>query len=225
MNLSATDRSSYELFKAAILQEHRLTPTTYRANFKNAIRTANESCRQFATRLRTLLQFYLESRNVNNSYESLLQLILADRLRDALSIDAKCFISDREDKNGYTIDKIADLIDTYEIERGQITFQNRQQFYDRKQSENHFEDKEHDALGENKKRQKPTCSFCFRAGHRMEQCYHKNGKVNGKPKGIKQIRVKRCFTCGSPFHLSYHHCNNEKDNSAQTYQTRSVNIY
>ena len=40
---------------------------------------------QYSGRIRILINQYLESRAVNNSYETLVELILADRLKSTLS--------------------------------------------------------------------------------------------------------------------------------------------
>src|SRR6218665_2540173 len=60
--LPAIQMNTYVNLKAALLREFRLTPQQYRAQFVKAEKVASESWMQFATRLRTYLRFYLESR-------------------------------------------------------------------------------------------------------------------------------------------------------------------
>src|SRR6218665_1282714 len=60
--LPAIQMNTYVNLKAAVLREFRLTPQQYRARFVKAEKVASESWMQFATRLRTYLRFYLESR-------------------------------------------------------------------------------------------------------------------------------------------------------------------
>ena len=93
--MTADELQNYKAWKDVILREHRLTATAYRNQFLNATRQTGESCKQFATRINTAWQYYLEARKVT-TYEQLNKLILADRLRDSLHPNTQHYIQDRE---------------------------------------------------------------------------------------------------------------------------------
>ncbi|MCI0562862.1 MAG: hypothetical protein MN733_30640, partial [Nitrososphaera sp.] len=118
LRLPEEHMTSYTQWKAALLKEHRLTPSTYRSNYMNAIRTRDESAVQFATRLTCLLQYYLDSRNVNGSYDRLVKLLLRDRMKDTLSNYERFHVTDKENGKWMDIHEIADIVDIYESERG-----------------------------------------------------------------------------------------------------------
>ena len=105
-------------WKCALLKEHRLSPRIYRITFQNAVRESNETCVQFNTRLTCLLKYYVDSRNVNESYEKLFALILSDRIKDTLGNNTRYHIADRERKGWMSSPIIAEKVDIYESERG-----------------------------------------------------------------------------------------------------------
>ena len=113
----AHEVTSYEQVKEAILKEHRFSPTLYRKSFLNAIKTNTESYVNFATRLNSLLNMYLDSRNVGGSYDKLVKLLVSDRLKDSLDVPTRLFVTDREQNEWYDPQTIADLVDKYVSER------------------------------------------------------------------------------------------------------------
>ena len=82
------------------------------------IKSLIENNVNFAARLKTLLTIYLENRNINHSYERLVQLLLSDRFRQTLSYDERCYISDKEGGEDWmNIGRMSRLIDVFQAER------------------------------------------------------------------------------------------------------------
>jgi len=74
----------YKAIKEFLLREMRLSPSIYWEKFNSLTRETSETFQQFATRLMSLFDLYLESRKVGNSYEKLFDLIIYDRIKSAL---------------------------------------------------------------------------------------------------------------------------------------------
>jgi len=236
MNLPPGDRDSYEHWKQAILREHRLTPKLYRQSFDNAIRTSNESCIQFATRLCTLQDFYFQSRNLDNSYNALVQLLLSDRLKDTLTPEARCFISDREGNDWFDVHRVAELIDMYESERGQSK-RRYQQNYDRigPTLYNSLRDANttvNSGIGEpiiaqrsfnSDWKRRIRCTVCNRTGHLSKDHWFSNNQRNKPKENLAKGNQNRCFHCLSPNHLA-RHCP-ERMHQSKTYHTQRINSF
>ena len=118
-NLSIVEKATYETFKEAILREFRVDSKVSLKIFKTAYRKQDESCCQFATRLHTLLNMYLENKKIGTSFERIVAMLLSDRLRESLPYEQRCYISDKEvDKDDWcSMEVMARWVDAYEAER------------------------------------------------------------------------------------------------------------
>ena len=118
LNMSQDVLTSYPKWKEALLNQYQLSSTAYRQNYLAATRQSGESWCQFATRLGCLFKYYLSSRDVGNSYQKLVALLLSDKLKDLLPNYVKFHVLDREDNAGWMeVDKMAQIIDRYEADR------------------------------------------------------------------------------------------------------------
>ena len=68
---------TYDSLKQALLREFRLTPKQYRTQFIEAKKKDAESYVQYNTRITTIFQYYMESRNVKDM-KTLVELIISD---------------------------------------------------------------------------------------------------------------------------------------------------
>ena len=71
----------YKAIREFLLCEMRLSPSIHWEKFNSLTRETSETFQQFATRLMSLFDLYLESRKVGSSYEKLFDLIIYDRIR------------------------------------------------------------------------------------------------------------------------------------------------
>jgi len=83
----------------------------------NIHKSAKESATQFLARLRTLFMCYIETREVEHSYEAITEMVISDRFRDSLSREERLFIADKEVGKYLTGSEIAVLMDIYNAER------------------------------------------------------------------------------------------------------------
>jgi len=75
---------NYQYLRDAILKEFKLSPNMYLNKFNTMQKDCDETFNMFASRLQGLLQFYLESRNVN-TFVRLSELLICDRIKTTLS--------------------------------------------------------------------------------------------------------------------------------------------
>ena len=75
---------SFDAVKRYLLQEMRLSPCLYTDRFNAASRESAETYNQFATRVMSLLEYYLESRRVHNDYDKLVELLVYDKIKSTL---------------------------------------------------------------------------------------------------------------------------------------------
>ena len=81
--------------------------------FRNATKEKNESHVQFATRLQVLWKYYMNSREINEDYDSLCELMVVDKFKDVLLPKAREFIRVKEGEEWNPVQKIARMIDIY----------------------------------------------------------------------------------------------------------------
>ena len=108
--------TNYKAVKEMLLREFKLSPAVYLEKFNNESRKPEETYVLYSARLKSLLEYYLDSRKVDKNYNKLLELLVCDRvktslpdgcLRHILSIE-----SNRPD-GWLNIHDLADAIDLY----------------------------------------------------------------------------------------------------------------
>jgi hypothetical protein len=200
--------NTYEKWKQALLREHRLTPRLYRQNFNSIVREPNETCLQFNTRLTCLLRYYLDSREINGSFDKLVNLILSDRLKDSLFSRTRYHISDREGTGWLESSKIAEMVDLYEGERGREDrprgdFKSHGKYSpegSRNNSNNNYENKTTGSGNFDKAVSNKSDKFGSNQNVSTSQSFTKSKYVPQGGKWKAQIRCRRCSKLG---HFSY----------------------
>ncbi|GFV42630.1 uncharacterized protein TNCV_843001 [Trichonephila clavipes] len=87
--------NDYEKLKSIVLREFQVTPRECLNSFKNAVKSSGETYIQFAARLTANIQYYCSLRKVN-SFESLCDLLISDKLFETLSMETTTHIGIRE---------------------------------------------------------------------------------------------------------------------------------
>ncbi|GFW91655.1 transposon Tf2-6 polyprotein [Trichonephila clavipes] len=87
--------NDYEKLKSIVLREFQLTPRECLNSFKNAVKSSGETYIQFAARLTANFQYYCSLRKVN-SFESLCDLIISDKLFETLNKETATHIGIRK---------------------------------------------------------------------------------------------------------------------------------
>ncbi|GFT73342.1 transposon Tf2-6 polyprotein [Trichonephila clavipes] len=104
--------NDYEKLKSIVLREFQLTPREYLNSFKNAVKSSGETYIQFAARLTANFQYYCSLRKVN-SFESLCDLIISDKLFETLNKETATHIGIREAEDWFRSIDLAKECDIY----------------------------------------------------------------------------------------------------------------
>ncbi|GFU26803.1 transposon Tf2-6 polyprotein [Trichonephila clavipes] len=207
--------NDYEKLKSIVLREFQLTPRECLISFKNAVKSSGETYIQFAARLTANFQYYGSLRKVN-SFESLCDLIISDKLFETLNKETATHIGIREAENWFRPIDLAKECDIYISSRSgshkeipitygytQDPFKNRSQNFKPKIKENYPQYLER----ENK------CFICGDSSHCARDC-----EKRFKPKESNDHIHNR-------INVNTLKVESEKQNSDEFEQFQYVNIF
>ncbi|GFT38888.1 transposon Tf2-6 polyprotein [Trichonephila clavipes] len=165
--------NDYEKLKSIVLREFQLTPRECLNSFKNAVKSSGETYIQFAARLTANFQYYCSLRKVN-SFESLCDLIISDKLFETLNKETATHIGIREAEDWFRPIDLAKECDIYISSRSgshketpitygytQDPFKNRSQNFKTKIKENYSQYLE---------RENKNCFICGDSSHCARDC-------------------------------------------------------
>ncbi|GFV04520.1 transposon Tf2-6 polyprotein [Trichonephila clavipes] len=165
--------NDYEKLKSIVLREFQLTPRECLNSFKNAVKSSGETYIQFAARLTANFQYYCSLRKVN-SFESLYDLIISDKLFETLNKETATHIGIREAEDWFRPIDLAKECDIYISSRSgshketpitygytQDPFKNRSQNFKPKIKENY---------PQNLERENKNCFICGDSSHCARDC-------------------------------------------------------
>src|SRR5437867_1349591 len=115
-NIPAEQKNTYEKIKQVILREFQITPGICRRGFVECLKFKTESMIQYASRLRSLFQCYLDARKVT-TFGELFDLSISDHIKDGLTQGEKYFIGEKEADGTLKSIEIAHLLDVYQAIR------------------------------------------------------------------------------------------------------------
>ena len=111
--LAITERDNYQRVREHLLKEYKLTAREYRSRFLGAKKTAEETYTMFTARLKNLLNYYVQSRNIDKDFDLLFDLLVADRLKEELPPGPLQFVLAKEATDCLQSSVIADLADIH----------------------------------------------------------------------------------------------------------------
>ncbi|GFV78351.1 transposon Tf2-6 polyprotein [Trichonephila clavipes] len=165
--------NDYEKLKSIVLREFQLTPRECLNSFKNAVKSSGETYIQFAARLTANFQYYCSLRKVN-SFESLCDLIISDKLFETLNKETATHIGIREAEDWFRPIDLAKECDIYISSKSgshkeipitygytQDPFKNRSQNFKPKIKENYPQYLE---------RENKNCFLCGDSSHYARDC-------------------------------------------------------
>ncbi|GFT94408.1 transposon Tf2-6 polyprotein, partial [Trichonephila clavipes] len=208
--------NDYEKLKSIVLREFQLTPRECLNSFKNAVKSSGETYIQFAARLTANFQYYCSLRKVN-SFESLCDLIISDKLFETLNKEDATHIGIREAEDWFRPIDLAKECDIYISSRSgshkenpiiygytQDPFKNRSQNFKPEIKENYPQYLE---------RENKNCYICGDSSHCARDCEkrfkpkesnsHIHNKIN-----VNTLKIE-----------------SEKQNSDEFVQFQYVNIF
>ncbi|GFS73013.1 transposon Tf2-6 polyprotein [Trichonephila clavipes] len=104
--------NDYEKLKTIVLREFQVTPRECLNSFKNAVKSSGVTYIQFAARLMANFQYYCSLRKVN-SFESLCDLLISDKLFETLNEETATHIGIREAEDWFRPIDLAKECDIY----------------------------------------------------------------------------------------------------------------
>ena len=192
---------NYAQIRDIILKENKLTPAAYLEHFNSIVCGENETCVMFAARLKAMFDQYLESRHVNNDYDSLVSLAISDRIKSSLPQGTLRYILGVEaskDEGWLRADALANAVDLYSANHfpndkprasaiGAYSTRGSQ-FQAQSHSGYHTPPSQRSAT-----RQQPAAAAARQSHYRMQQ------PASSGPVSTKE--QPRCYQCNSPSHL------------------------
>jgi hypothetical protein len=103
----------YDAVKRYLLNEFKLTPRELRSKFISTGKLSDETFTLFRARLRSLLLYYVRSREAEGDFDKLFDLMIADKLKDMLPTEALRYVLSLEGQGTFESSKVADLADIY----------------------------------------------------------------------------------------------------------------
>ncbi|GFU91887.1 retrovirus-related Pol polyprotein from transposon opus [Trichonephila clavipes] len=171
--LKEEELNDYEKLKSIVLREFQLTPRECLNSFKNAVKSSGETYIQFAARLTANFQYYCSLRKVN-SFESLCDLIISDKLFETLNKETATHIGIREAEDWFRPIDLAKECDIYISSKNgsrketlitcgytEDPFKNRSQNFKPEIRENY---------PQNLERQNKNCYICGDSSHCARDC-------------------------------------------------------
>src|SRR6218665_1280166 len=200
----------------------------------DAKKTAEETYTMFTARLKNLLNYYVKSRQVNDDYGRLFDLLISDKLKEVLPPGPLQFVLSKEGAECFRFSMIADLADIHANNKIGVHSYSKQSYgntlSDMKNSSGNgfrFPDKRYQGAskyGQNRQSQSEGDSPLRKSNVNQDQkqvgwrtTKHTRKTESGTPRGFGNVYiramddVKRCHHCGSDRHL-IRDCEQEKIN-------------
>jgi len=111
--MTVAELDSYATVKKRVLAELKLTPREYLLQFKQARKQSDETFTLFKARLSNLLNYYVSSRNADKDIVKLFDLIVSDRLKEALPSSALNYVLSLEGDSTFESSKVAATADIF----------------------------------------------------------------------------------------------------------------
>ncbi|GFV40634.1 retrovirus-related Pol polyprotein from transposon opus [Trichonephila clavipes] len=181
VNLGEEELKYYESLKQVVLKEYEPSPKICLENFRKAKRNSDETFSQFASRLTWMWLYYCKLREAND-FESVNQLIVADKMFEMLDYETATHIGVLQGEEWYKPRDLGKQCDTFYASKGKSYDEpERAKWNDsEKRSFNGSGDKQ--PFGEKK-----SDNFSSRKNFDKGQ--------------VTEIKKITCFTCGSDKHF------------------------
>ena len=95
-SLSLEQCSNYDVVKKAVLKAYELVPEAYRQKFRSAKKESNQTHVEFARVQEQMLDRWLSSKNVNDNFKQLRQLVLVEQFKNCIHADIKTHLDERD---------------------------------------------------------------------------------------------------------------------------------
>ena len=98
-SLSIEQCQNYDAVKKAVLKAYELVPEAYRQKFRSAKKETNQTHIEFARVQEQMLDRWLSSKNVNEDFKQLRQLVLIEQFKECIHANIKTHLDERDINN------------------------------------------------------------------------------------------------------------------------------
>ena len=175
--------NDYKLLKEALLHEFRISPVLLRERFLSLEKRYDDTYSRLASEQHVALKYYIKSRGIDNDFDRLVSLFVADRLKELMSQSCVDFVLTQERTSWLDHEELSRVADNFMASRDNdcnpIKYSNQRVSI----PATNANDKERDTrLG--------LCFKCHGKGHSMKFC----PSQKPSPAPIKTSRVGCCST-------------------------------
>ncbi|GFY31841.1 CCHC-type domain-containing protein [Trichonephila clavipes] len=181
VNLGEEELKDYESLKQVVLKEYEPSPKICLENFRKAKRSSDETFSQFASRLTSMWLYYCKLREAND-FESVNQLIVADKMFEMLDSETATHIGVLQGEEWYKPRDLGKQCDTFYASKGKS--------YDEPERAKWNDSEKRSFNGSRGKQpfgEKKSDNFSSRENFDQGQ--------------VTEIKKFACFTCGSDKHF------------------------
>ena len=111
--LSVVELDDYKRIKAFLLEEYHITPRELRSRFMTASKRSDETYTLFGSRLHTVLLQYLRSRKADVDINVLIDLLVADRMKECMPLSILQYVLGLEGRDCFSYKDVASKADIY----------------------------------------------------------------------------------------------------------------
>ena len=171
--LSVDQSSDYEMVKSAVLKAYELVPEVYRQKFRNSKKSDSQTYVEFARTKENLFDRWCTSKEVQNDFGRLRQLMLMEEFKNCLSSEIKTYL---DEQNMDSLHQAAVCADDYALTYqsfGKTPLRGK----DPVDSDNTSNCSSNPASAGKANSHAgslptgPTCYYCRRKGHVMSECH------------------------------------------------------
>lgn len=113
LRLEQSKQDVYKEVKQFLLNEFRLTPIQFKSKFERAVRSSDETYTMFCSRLKNLMNYYVSSRHVGETYDTLFSLLIADKIKTLLPETCLDHVLTVEGNSWLKCEELANTVDIY----------------------------------------------------------------------------------------------------------------
>ena len=110
--LSFEQCQNYDAVKKAVLKAYELVPEAYRQKFRSAKKESNQTHVEFARVQEQMFDRWLSSKNVNEDFKQLRQLVLIEQFKECIQANIKTHLDERDINN---LEDAATTADDYSL--------------------------------------------------------------------------------------------------------------
>ena len=170
-SLPAEITDSYSELKKALLKAFKQTPDHYREKFRRSTISSDESHGQFIAKLGRYLDYWLDSLNVDKSFEGLKSFFIRDQFLSACPQNLRLFLTER---NSLDLTALAEMADNFDAARSYTNKNNNNDRVNNSKTQGNKKENSDQNETPNSNRRRPLssvkCYDCGTFGHYKNKC-------------------------------------------------------